>query len=675
MIFKEKIKKLQLIFKTAYYRKLINKKLTNPVFDSFISSILRLFFKSKFIFQIYWFLKSSVDINSFNQFWNVYIGFVIKRKYFSFIKLDRYLSNNPFCCSNLKKLPFKHESCHMIKIKHFFKYFQIKNLHQLITSWKKKLIPGGVLQIHMNVKNNGDNLEKLKQELIDNMFFIKNINDFGLKIDNTIIITAVKEKDKKITINKIPYKKIEDIFLILKQNYHIFSNKKKICFLGYQSKKFTNSIENLNLNIDDIHCFENLSSIKSCADDFFDFAVIFNFLEYNNHSTNYSIFSELRRIVKSKMNILVIIPEYNYYSTKESAQYFNKGIFVKILDELNLSFEWINLSSTFKMIQVLIKNENNFPIKKNETKILLLGVYSLRYTFLNNARWDSQARAFEKLGYNTQILDIKDNSFVYLIKYIDLYKPDILWIAGKVAYQFLKKYAQFFRMSKIKVVYWMWDITSFNSFDFNGVIDYMFITSKGQIPLYKKKFNLDKIYYMPASIMPEIIHRNKFIKEEFDVGFSGQLNYLHPWYKERTQILDLINQHFNVKVFLEIYNNLPEYYSKCKIVFGGTPYFKDLELYASNRPFIALSCGCCFITNYFKGLEKLAENEKHLLWYNNKDELIHLLKKYIYNRSLREEIRKNAERLGREKHHYIIRITNMLDIIDGKTDTFYGFIQ
>jgi hypothetical protein len=375
------------------------------------------------------------------------------------------------------------------------------------------------------------------------------------------------------------------------------------------------------------------------------------------------------------MNILVIVPEYKNYSIKESAQFFDKGIFTKILDENNLAFEWINLSSTFKMIQVLIKNQNNFPVKKNKTKILLLGVYSLRYSFLNNARWDSQARAFEKLGYNTLILDIKDNSFSYLIKCIRLYKPDILWIGGKVAYQFLKKNAIFFRMSNIKVVYWMWDITSLSSFNFKGVIDYMFITSKGQIPLYKKRFNLDKIYFMPASIMPEIIHRNKFIKEEIDVGFSGQLSYLHPWYKERTQILDFIKQHFNVKVFLEIYNNLPEYYSKCKIVFGGTPYFKDLELYASNRPYIALSCGCCFITNYFKGLEKLAENEKHLLWYNNKDELIYLLKKYISNKSLRERIKNNAEKIAKKKHNYMARINNMLDIINGKTENFYGFIK
>lgn len=38
-------------------------------------------------------------------------------------------------------------------------------------------------------------------------------------------------------------------------------------------------------------------------------------------------------------------------------------------------------------------------------------------------------------------------------------------------------------------------------------------------------------------------------------------------------------------------------------------------------------------------------------------------------------IKKNAEKLAREKHNYKIRISNMLDIINGKTEDFYGFIS
>ena len=182
---------------------------------------------------------------------------------------------------------------------------------------------------------------------------------------------------------------------------------------------------------------------------------------------------------------------------------------------------------------------------------------------------------------------------------------------------------------------------------------------------------------MPVAIMPEIIHRNKFIKEKYDVGFTGQLinSKDYPYYKERNRILHFIKQHFSVKIFSNIHNNLPEYYSKCKLIFGGTPYFKNLELYASNRPYIAMGGGCCFITNYFKGLEKLAENEKHLLWYNSKEELKFLLDKYLSNSALREKIKRNAQDLVIEKHNCVARINNMLDIINGKKNKFYGFIN
>ena len=87
-----------------------------------------------------------------------------------------------------------------------------------------------------------------------------------------------------------------------------------------------------------------------------------------------------------------------------------------------------------------------------------------------------------------------------------------------------------------------------------------------------------------------------------------------------------------------------------------------------------MGCSCCFITNYFKGLKLLAENERHLLWYKNKEDLIKLIKKYLSDKALREKIGQNARKISVEKHNYISRIKNMLDIIDDKTEEFYGFL-
>ena len=88
-----------------------------------------------------------------------------------------------------------------------------------------------------------------------------------------------------------------------------------------------------------------------------------------------------------------------------------------------------------------------------------------------------------------------------------------------------------------------------------------------------------------------------------------------------------------------------------------------------------MACNCCFLTNYFKGLNLLAENEKHLLWYNNKKDLINIIKKYLSNKILREKIGQNARKLAKQKHNYIYRIKNIIDIINNNTEEFYGFIN
>ena len=74
-------------------------------------------------------------------------------------------------------------------------------------------------------------------------------------------------------------------------------------------------------------------------------------------------------------------------------------------------------------------------------------------------------------------------------------------------------------------------------------------------------------------------------------------------------------------------------------------------------------------------IEKLFQNEKHLVWYRNYNELTELLKKYIQNDDKRKEIKESAYKLAKKKHTHINRIQNLLDIIMEKTEKFYGFLN
>jgi len=467
---------------------------------------------------------------------------------------------------------------------------------------------------------------------------------------------------------------MRDICSVISQNDDLISNTTKLCILGNESIRIKNYLKHLNFKNSEIQPVDKLSLLKEFNDNYFDVIIVANFLEFSNYSIYKTIFTEIRRVLKPNKQVLLIVPEKDNYKLRETATYFNKGIITQILDEENFNIEWINLNSSFKMIQILLSNQFENPIEKKATKVCLLGNYTLRYTHLNSSWWDGQVRAFEKLGYELLILDIKDHSFNYLLKSIRLFNPDFLWTAGKIVIEFLKENADYFRSSKATVVYWFWDVRTPIKFDFKGVIDYMFISSVGEIPLYKKFYNLDKVYFMPALITPQILHRNKFIKEEFDIGFTGLLDYSR-YHKKRTEIVNFLKEHFQVKIVKDVFNNLPDFYSRCKIIFGGTPNLNSLELYSSNRLYLALSCGCCYITNYFNGLEKLATNEKHLLWYENKKDLLTKINKYLNSYELRNEIKNNAENLARLKHNYMLRIKNMLDIINQDTQEFYGFLD
>ena len=653
----------------------ISKILKITIFNSILSALFRILFRFNRIFRSYHLLKKKIDLKSLNEFWIVRIGFFRRRNFIPYLNVDPHLLNKPQLCSDLMNLPFKTHTCQEIYVKHFFHYFSVKKFEKVIKKWRKLLIHGGILKIQVECAKHKEKVETLLGILKKNRFYILNLEDTDIRVDNTFTICAVKENFLKNIPPLTPKnEKLRDICSIISQNDDLFFNTTKLCILGAESIRVKNYLKSLKLKNMEIQPVDKLSLLKDVNNGYFDGVIVANFLEFNNYSMYKAIFDELRRILKPNKQILLIVPEKNNYILRETATCFNKGILTQILDKENFSIEWINLNSSFKMLQILLLNQFENPIEKKATKVCLLGNYTLRYTHLNSSWWDGQVRAFEKLGYDLLILDIKDHSFNYLLKSIRLFNPDILWIAGKIVIEFLKENADYFRSSKTTVVYWFWDVRTPIKFDFKGIIDYMFISSVGEIPLYKKFYNLDKIYFMPALITPQILHRNKFIMEEFDIGFTGLLDH-SKYHKKRTEIVNYLKEHFQVKIVKNIFNNLPEFYSKCKIVFGGTPDLKNLELYSSNRLYLALSCGCCYITNYFSGLEKLATNEKHLLWYENKKDLLQKIEKYLNSYELRNEIKNNAENLARLKHNYILRINNMLDIINHDTKEFYSFLD
>jgi len=390
-------------------------------------------------------------------------------------------------------------------------------------------------------------------------------------------------------------------------------------------------------------------------------------------------FSEIKRVLKPHAKFFLTVPNKDAYYDPGHRQFFTKGSLAELLDKLNFSIDWLELEERedkyrkHNMLKAMVVNKPAFQ-PTQQKKICAIGGYELyRYTQLG-FHWDGQVRAFNELGYETLLLDIrKDTNFANLKAKILEFHPDILWCGLKDCLPLMQWMARDIKQLKkrgCKVIYWYCDPREPESLDLENLVDIMFLSNAGQIKDYQKAYNIKKIYYMPQACTPAFMYRLN-LPERYDIGFSGVLE--NNFYKKRTRVLKKLSEKYNVVTKNDVRNCISNFYSKSRITFGMNPDF-DQYLFTSNRFFVALGCGAFYLCEWFPGIERLVKNHVHAVWFKTEGELFDLLGYYLENKEEREEIRKNAQTLAHGKHTYTQRIQNMFDIIDGKTNEFYGFL-
>jgi len=360
------------------------------------------------------------------------------------------------------------------------------------------------------------------------------------------------------------------------------------------------------------------------------------------------------------------------------------GSFINFFDKCNLSLLITN--SGFYIDNIEISGDNKIivkaSIKKNipvvittdglaGKRICALGQYLvLRFNHLG-FHWEGVPQAFTRLGMESLLIESMRNWDTGEIKKaIESFRPDYLLFSLKENFSLVQDLKPVLKDLNCKVIFWYCDPDHPQDLDMSGVIDTMFLSNRGQIGEYKKAYNLDRVYYMPQGCSPYSMHYIP-CEEIYDIGFSGAASSV-ALHETRRRLFGRLNEMYKVKIRRNVRNNISEFYSQSKMVFGGSDF--DYELYTSNRFFIALGCGACYVTKRFKGIELLAENKKHLLWFETQEELFDILDHYLSHDSEREKIRRAAEKLALEKHTYADRVKNILDITEEKTSEFRGFL-
>lgn len=403
------------------------------------------------------------------------------------------------------------------------------------------------------------------------------------------------------------------------------------------------------------------------------------FLEYIEPDQMEKVFLEIRRILKPDKKIFITVPYRNAYVNSSQRQFFTKGILAELFDKLNIHIDWIELderrarSRKYKLLKTMLINRPSFQ-RLQQKKICAVGAYEhFQYNQLG-FHWDGQVRAFRELGYEALLLDVrKDKNYENLRSKILDFKPDILWLGLEDCLPFIKWMSEDVKSLRKKgciVLYWFCDIREPKLTDFSKLIDIMFISNAGQIKEYKKAYNIDKVHFMPQACTPTFMY-DLNLNKEYEIGFAGSSFYrLHTG---RKKLLNKLKKESKIVIRNKVRNNIANFYSKCKIILGINSDIVTY-LYTSNRFFVAIGCGAFYLCEWFPGIEELAKNHFHVVWFKTEEELFSLVDYYLKHDKEREFIQKNAQELAHSKHTYTHRIQNIFDIIEGKANDFSGFI-
>lgn len=309
--------------------------------------------------------------------------------------------------------------------------------------------------------------------------------------------------------------------------------------------------------------------------------------------------------------------------------------------------------------------------------------------------WSGMYEAWTQLGHSSIVHDIRRESWDSIHAHLKTFeKTDLLFIGLKEGMKFILQYADtvnYLRKKGMKVVFWFADLRGVegeitaipmkspvvDTKEAGKLLDVIFVSNYGQLEAYKKAYGIDKVFYLPAACSDRTHNRRLEVEDTHDIAFAGDM---HPtvFHADRYKLLSKIKNSYNFIGGTWDRADISTFYSMAKLSFvcdavGGHP---DLHpyLYSSDRLFISGGCGSCMMVQKFPGLEKLIENHKHAVWFETEEELFHNIDYYLKEHDLRNLMRLNAYNLFHSKHSHKQRIINMLDIVEGKTEEFYGWL-
>jgi len=184
--------------------------------------------------------------------------------------------------------------------------------------------------------------------------------------------------------------------------------------------------------------------------------------------------------------------------------------------------------------------------------------------------------------------------------------------------------------------------------------DIVFAAQKDYIP--KLKEIKEEVFWLPLAC-DTAVHKKYEIPRLFDIGFVGSMD---SKYTQRVSLLKKLSDKYDVLATNVKYTDMAKIYSQSRIGFN-----KSLKGDLNMRVFEVMSCGTMLLTDRINnGMEELFKNKKHLVLYNDENEMLELVEYYLDNEEERERIAREGQREVHKKHTYEHRAKEMLRVIE-----------
>lgn len=301
-------------------------------------------------------------------------------------------------------------------------------------------------------------------------------------------------------------------------------------------------------------------------------------------------------------------------------------------------------------------------------------IFILGYTHTTHQNGLLLARAFAEEGHTVNVYPLTA-SHREIVSNVCQFKPDFVFQTGGRGIS--NKHLVELQRLGYKLILWYPDaygpdfppdVEFFKSV--KGKFNLILSTVKGIVPQLKGYADkvawgpqyYDQVYYKPIIDLEYKIYDVCFIGNN-NKGISPDREIYIPKLYEKYN-MKVVGRGFNVPSIYVETSEIANIYRNSKIALNFITKLNSCDLQMSDRIFKILGCGCFCLTQPILGLEQLFQNGKHLVVFDEYEDLCRKIDYYLEHKDEREKIALEGQKEVLEKHTINVRVREYLKEIE-----------